>query len=145
MSQEIRDYVSTCTICAKLGTAQMKETLKSHGTPDWPGSKVGADPVALNKIEYLVIIDYFSNFGEINRLNNATAKTVIQKMKSHFSRYGIPDYPISDNGPPFQSEEFDEFADAWDFKHNPSNPGHSQSNGQAESAVKSAKKMLIQT
>ena len=145
MSQEIRDYVSTCTICAELGTAQTKETLIRHDTPDRPWSKVDADLLELNKTEYLVIVDYFSNFGEINRLDNASAKTVIRKMKSHFSHYGIPECLINDNSPPFQSEEFPKFAEEWDFEHSPSSPGHSQSNERAGSAVKSAKKMLIKT
>ena len=66
----------------------MKETLKSHGTPDWPGSKVGADPVALNKIEYLVIIDYFSNFWEINRLNKQRY-LMPEGINARVSRYYI--------------------------------------------------------
>ena len=89
--------------------------------------------------------NYFSNFWEIDRLYSTDASTVIRKLKSHFARYGTPETVVTDNGPQFSSGEFTKFADEWDFTYTPSSPGHSQSNGQAESAVKSAKRMLKKT
>ena len=49
---------------------------------------------------------------------------------------------ISDNGPQYSSLEFSRFIKRWDFEHLSSSPGHSQSNGKAKSAVKTAKRML---
>ncbi len=63
-------------------------------------------------------------------------------MKGHFSRYGIPDVLVTDNGPQFASESFKNFADEWGFQVCPSSPGHQQANGAAESAVKTAKRLL---
>ena len=92
--------------------------------------------------DYLIVVDYFSNFWEIDHLPNTTASTVIKKLKCHFARQGIPDIVISDNGPQFACEKFSNFAKEWGFEHRPGSPGHQQTNGKAEAAVKEAKRLL---
>lgn len=49
---------------------------------------------------------------------------------------------VSDNGPQFSSKEFADFARTWGFEHLTSSPGHSKSNGKAQSGVKTAKHIL---
>ena len=43
---------------------------------------------------------------------------------------------FSDNGPPFNSRDFADFAAVYEFDHKTSSPEYPQSNGKAESAVK---------
>ena len=46
---------------------------------------------------YLIAIDFYSNFWELDRLpNNITAASVTQFCKTNFSRYGIPDVVVAD-------------------------------------------------
>ena len=143
MNHEIRDYVEKCDTCRKYQTSSTRETLMSHEIPARPWQKVGTDLFSLKDKNYLVTVDYFSNFWEIDSLGQDTsAKTVIRKLKAHFARYGCPETVVSDNGPQYASAEFATFSKEWDFEHTPSSPGNSQSNGQAESAVKTAKKLL---
>ena len=42
---------------------------------------------------------------------------VISKLKSLFARHGIPVELLSDNGPPFNSKEFQAFSSAYEFEH----------------------------
>ena len=70
------------------------------------------------------------------------SSTVIRKLKAHFARQGIPDVVISDNGPQSSSREFKKFSQNWEFTHITSSPGYPQSNGKAESAVKTAKRLM---
>ena len=63
-------------------------------------------------------------------------------MKSVFSRYGIPELLISDNGPQYVSKEFEEFAEKYNFKHTTSSPHFPQSNDQAERTVQTVKRLL---
>ena len=143
MSAEIKEYISACEICREFDTtSQARETLMSHEVPSRPWEKIAADIFTLDGKDYLVTIDYYSNFWEIDRLPSTKATTTILKLKGHFARYGIPDQVISDNGPQFSSKEFADFARTWDFKHLTSSPGHSKSNGKAESGVKTAKRIL---
>ena len=71
-----------------------------------------------------------------------TAETIIERFKAHFSRYGVAEAVISDNGKQFTSEQFTNFARDWEFEHITTSPYHTQSNGKVESAVKIAKKII---
>ena len=142
MGSHIAEYISQCGICRKMENTPIKEPLLSHEVPDRPWSKVGLDLFHVQEKTYLVTVDYYSNFWEIDMLKTTESQAVIKKIKAHFARYGIPDTVISDNGPQFSSHTFKEFADQWEFKHHTSSPYHSRSNGLAESAVKTAKRLI---
>ena len=142
MSQEIKDYIQQCEICTTYETTPQKETLESHEIPNRPWQKIGVDLFEWDKKDYLITVDYYSNFWEIDRLYSKTAKTVIKKLKAHFARFGIAEQCISDNGPPFGSAEWIQFSRKWDFEHLTISPGNSKANGKAESAVKMAKRLM---
>ena len=59
-----------------------------------------------------------------------------------FARHGVPECVISDNGPAYASEEFKRFAEQWEFQHVTTSPHYPQSNGKAESAVKTCKTLM---
>ena len=46
--------------------------------------------------DYLVTVDCYSSFFEIDFLSDTSSKSVISKLKHHFARHGIPDVVISD-------------------------------------------------
>ena len=142
MSADIREYVSTCETCCKFSMEQPKETLMQHSVPDRPWQKISVDLFSFESIEYLITEDYFSNFWEIDRLENTTATTVFRKLKAHFARYGIPCQVVSNPGPQVSSSTFQHFSEKWDFEHLLASPAHQQCNGKAESAVKSAKRIM---
>ena len=102
--------------------------------PSRPWQQVGVDLFELNKKEYMITVDYYNNFWEIDRLTSTTSSTVVLKLKNHFARYGCPDRLISDNGPQFVSSEFRKFANDWDFEHRTSSPGNSKANSKVETA-----------
>ena len=71
-------------------------------------------------------------------VNIMQSRNVIKLCKQTFSRYGIPQQLHSDNKSQFNSAKFAAFC----FQHNTSSPGHQQSNGKAESAVRIIKKLM---
>ena len=89
-----------------------------------------------------MLVDFFSNLIQVKHLQENTSSVVIEFLKEHFSRYGIPDTLITDNGPQFTSDEFRHFSRDWEFLHVSSSPHHYKSNGKVESAVKVAKPLL---
>ncbi|XP_048581589.1 uncharacterized protein K02A2.6-like [Nematostella vectensis] len=137
MSQQIRDLVSSCSLCTDHAPAQVKEPLMTPELPKRPWSIVAQDLYTLNGKK----IPNNSGFWEVDELTQATAANVINKTKQHFARYGIPDRVYSDNGPQFANAEYTAFASSWKFEHQTSSPYHSQSNGLIEAAVKSAKNL----
>ena len=106
--------------------------------------KVGIDIMTFQAKDYLVIVDYYSKYPELQCLSDKTASTIIEQCKSVFARHGIPVEIVSDNMP-FQSNEFIAFAKAWCIKTTTSSPTYSQSNGQAERSVQTLKKILKKT
>ena len=142
MSAEIKQQVEACEICRTYETSQQKETLMPYEVPSRPWEKVGTDIFELKNKSYVIMVDYYSNFWEVDKLPDTKARTVILKLKNHFTRYGCPDKVVSDNGPLFSCNEFATFAHTWEFKHCTISPGNSKANGKVESAVKTAKRLL---
>ena len=123
-------------------SSQQKETLKPHELPSRPWQKIAVDLFECQSQDYMVKVDYFSNYWEVDKLSSTTATAVIKKLKPHFARYDSPEFLASDNGPQFASAAFAQFSKTWDFDHRTSSPEHHQSNGMAQSAAKTAKRLI---
>ena len=82
MSARIEATVVACALCAEHWRANAKEPLIPMEIPERPWAKVGADLFEFNKQHYLLIVDYFSTWPEISKLDNLSAKNVISYMKS---------------------------------------------------------------
>lgn len=113
-----------------------------HEIPSRPWQKVAADIMFFGNTRYLITVDYYSKFIEVNRLTDGKATTVINILKQHFARLGIPEIFMSDNGPEFANWEFRNFAKEYDFRHITSSPRYPQSNGMAERAVQTIKNLF---
>ena len=116
--------------------------MKPHDVPNLPWEKVGVDLFVLERQSFMIAVDYYSGFFEVQDMTCTTSTCVITVFKSWFSRHGIPVTVISDNGPPFNSEDFTKFSKECDFHHTTSSPYHAQSNGRVENAVKTCKSLL---
>ena len=141
MADQIKDQVQNCEVCNDFLARQQKEPLMTHKIPETPWSKVGQDLFTLGDENYLVTVDYYSDYFELDLLSDTTAESVVDATKRHFARHGIADM-VTDNGPQYSSAHFSKFAREWEFQHTTSSPLHSQSNGKAESAVKIAKNLV---
>ncbi|KAK0147806.1 hypothetical protein N1851_012497 [Merluccius polli] len=121
---------------------QSREPMVVAEVPTAPWHKVGMDLFHLRGKDYLVVIDYYSNFPEMALLANLSSTCVITHAKSIFARHGIPHTVVSDNGPCFSSKEWQKFAVQYDFNHVTSSPHYAQSNGQAEKGDHILKQLL---
>ena len=65
------------------------------------------------------------------------------QLRAWFCTYGAPDELSSDGGPPFQSHEYAQFLSNWGIHQRLSSAYFAQSNGRAELAVKTAKRILM--
>ena len=142
MNREITDYIEHCDTCNMYTSHPQREPLVVHDVPECPWQKVGCDIFTLDEKDYLCTVDYFSGYFEIDHLERKTARAIIARLKRHFSNHGIPNLFQSDNGPPFDSQEFRDFAAAYEFELVTSSPNYAQSNGRIENAVKTAKQLM---
>ncbi len=145
MTSEIRQMVQKCEHCREYEISPQRETLLTHDVPERPWQRAGSDLFSWEGKDYMVSMDYYSNFWEIDRLYDTSSKMVIGKLKSHYARYGIPDELTTDTGPQFDCRLFRKFTKEYNIVHHMSPPHHHQANGKAESDVKAAKKLLKKT
>ena len=93
---------------------------------------------------YLVLVDRYSSWFTISffKPHAATAQKLILECAALFSAYGAPETFASDGGPQFMSTAFQSFLVDWGIKHRVSSAHYPQSNGRAEAAVKTAKRII---
>ena len=66
--------------------------MKSHTIPTRPWSKISADLFQLNRNNYLVMVDHYSDYIELDSLSrNTTAHSVIRAIKQKFACHEISD------------------------------------------------------
>lgn len=141
VSTQLEEFVKACPICLKTAVLP-KEPLLQTPLPSRPWERIAADLCELKGSDYLVVIDYYSRYIEVQKLTTTTSLSVIAALKGMFSRHGIPSVLVSDNGPQLVSQEMKEFATSWKFQQVTSSPYYPQSNGLAERAVKTVKSLL---
>ena len=142
MAQDLTRYIQQCPVCNQYQTEQQKEPLFCHEVPERPWQIVSCDLFELDNKHYVVLVDHFSDYYEVDRISDLGGQGVIPKLKAHFARHGIPSELMTDNGPPFNGRAFQEFACQYDFEHVTSSPHYAQSNGKAENAVKLVKNLI---
>ncbi len=141
LSKELEELVRNCPECSKA-QKQRAQPLMPSALPELPWQKVGTDLFEWRQRMFLLVVDYYSRYVEIARLNQLTAEEIITHTKSIFARHGIPEEVVSDNGPQYSSQAYAEFAKAYQFRHITSSPYFAQSNGEAERAVGTVKSLL---
>ncbi|XP_031564138.1 uncharacterized protein K02A2.6-like [Actinia tenebrosa] len=150
MTAHIKDKVNSCAICNAFRNQQQRESLHPHDIPGLPWQVVGTDIVKYGGYSYLLVTDFYSKCFEIKSLRQITATCVINNLKKIFARFGIPAEVVSDNGSQYSNtgnlfnstHEFKRFAEEWGFRHTTSSPEYPHSNGAAERAVQTAKRIL---
>ena len=85
MSAQMKDFVGQCDVCLTHRNSQVREPLLQHEFPPHPWVKVAADICFHAGGALLVVVDYFSNFIEVDSLLSETSKSVIRSLMATFS------------------------------------------------------------
>ena len=142
MRKAIHDMCNACQTCAQYGNTAPKKPMKSLPVPTRPWQLISQDIFSFQSQHYLVTVCHFSDWIEVDKLENLSSTTVVEKTKAHFSRFGIPEVCHTDNGPQFFCAEYENFSKTYAFQHIMSSPYHPAGNGRAEAAVKLVKTMM---
>ena len=142
ISEDIRSTYHHCQICAKSARTQQKETLQPIETPQTAWEQLGLDIFSLGNTQYLLAVDYFSQFPVVRKLHSLHSLSIIKHLKDIFTEIGIPRCIVSDGGTQFTSQEFRDFTRTWGIQHRITPPTNAQSNGQAECFVQTIKNSL---
>ena len=139
MEADVMDYIKWCITC--IDNSKMPvEMLHPHKVPTGPWVKIGIDffqDDSGNK--FLIFADYFSKFLFVHPITLTHHVKMLKYLRDLFSTKGLPAIVITNNGPPFNGEEFKLFTWEFDFTHQMSSPHFHQSNGFIELMVKKVK------
>ena len=141
ISNDIRETVEKYGICQASSRAA-KPVGNVSDVPPHTWHTLGTDLFYRNKIDYLVIGDYFSKYLIVRRLPNSSTHVVIKELGLVFTELGRPFVLRSDNGPCYSSREFHNFLSFYQVDHVTSSPHYPQSNGFAEALVGITKKLM---
>jgi hypothetical protein len=141
MKEDIKKYVSQCSICqqAKNEHVRIPGLLNPLPVPTEAWSTISLDfieglPMSGGYICILVVIDKYTKYGHFIPLSHPyAALTVAQKFVDTIYRlHGLPNIIISDRDPIFTSLAWQELFRLTDTKMNMSSANHPQTDGQTE-------------
>ena len=147
MSRDIRDTRERCADCNRNAPSQAATPPHPSPPPSTPFEAVFADFFDYGGRHYLVVGDRLSGWVEILSSSAGTdlggSAGLIRHLRSFFATFGVPEELASDGGPEFTAGNTEKFLRLWGVRHRLSSVGFPQSNGRAEVAVKTAKRLLM--
>ncbi|XP_061705627.1 uncharacterized protein K02A2.6-like [Cydia pomonella] len=139
---DIEQQCNSCRVCAETADAPPRVAIVPWTTSKKAFDRIHIDFLSYNAKSYLIVVDSYSKWIEVFPMTTTTAEATTDKLRELFARFGIPSKLISDNGPPFSSEQFASFLMKNGVTHITSAPYQPASNGEAEIAVRTIKKCL---
>ncbi|XP_054259759.1 uncharacterized protein K02A2.6-like [Macrosteles quadrilineatus] len=140
----IEDTVSACHVCQCTRNAVAKVPLQPWplSTCRWQRIYIDYAEEPQTRQQLLIVVDSFSKWLEVFIMKSTTSAKTIERLRSLFASFGLPQELVSDNAPNFTSTEFKEFLRNNGVKFTLSPPYHPASNGAAERCVQEVKKNL---
>ena len=136
INSDLKEMVEKCDICQSQQNSTTSVQKYVSEVPPHPWHTLGSDLFYFQRIDFLVVVDYFSKYLIVRKIPSSTSSAVIKELGMIFSEFGNPLVFRSDNGPCYSSQEFKFFMQNWLVEHRTSSPHYPQSNGLAESMVK---------
>ena len=143
LDKEIEEMAKSCQSCQAVKSGPPAAPLHPWSWPSQPWQRVHIDFAGpfLGKM-FLLTMDSHSKWPEVIEMSQTSTSQTINVLRALFSRYGLPQQIVSDNGPQFVSEEFAAFMRSNGIKHTRCAPYHPSSNGAVERFVQSFKQAM---
>ncbi|XP_062538803.1 uncharacterized protein K02A2.6-like [Armigeres subalbatus] len=146
MPSEAEAWVKTCPTCAINGKPEKTTPMQRIFAP-----KVVWDTIALdfngpyarfNGISILVIVDYRSRYLMAKPVKSTSFEHTKQVLESIFDKEGFPKIIRTDNGPPFNGEDYKRYCNERGIQMSFSTPLFPQQNGLVEGYMKIVNKAM---
>jgi len=146
IDKHIEGHVYQCIPCQQNSREPVKAPIHTWETPRKPWSRLHIDFAGpFEGSMWLIVMDATSKWPEVIKMNNnTTAEHTITVLRTLFSRLGLPSQIVSDNGPQFTSEAYQQFCANNGIRRTLTAPYHPRSNGEAECFVQTFKNAIRQ-
>ena len=142
ITRDINLSCASCEQCQENAPSQDKEPLIMTGPPEYPFEKVVADLFTEKQAWYLAFACRLTGWLEIAFFPRSTRSAeIITILRSLFQRFGSPEEISLDGATNLKSGEILFFLDSWGVHRRVSSAHYPQSNGRAEAAVRTAKRI----
>ena len=141
MTYNIQQLIEKSMICQEYGESQPLVGTTQE-LPQFPWHTLLTDLFYWKRMDFLIIADVFSKYILVKKLPNSTTVAVCIELSMIVTELGLPHIIRSDNGPCYNSKEFQQFLQCYSITHQTSSPNHPRSNGFVERMVGVAKKLM---
>ena len=126
--------IDQCYECQVTTKGDREEPIKVTSIPSRPRDTVSIDHGGLYPEGHynLVLIDKRTRYPVVESVPSTDLQNNKKRLKHIFATYGTPRKIESDNGTPFNSKGFNEFAKQEGFQHHRVTALHPRANGEVE-------------
>ena len=138
MNSMIDTAIDQCYECQVATKRDREEPIKVTSIPTRPWDTISIDhggPYPDGHYN-LILIDKRTRYPVVENVPSTDFQTNKERLKHIFATYGTPKRIESDNGPPFNSKDFNEFAKQEGFQHHRVTALHPRANGEVETLNK---------
>ena len=129
----VKETITKFRPCQSVGKPNPPEPLYMTEMPSAPWHKINIDffgPLPSGDL-LLVVIHRYSRYPEVEIVRSTKSSVLIPKLDKIFTVYGIP-FELTNNGPPFNGDEFARYLKLLCVKSTPSTPKWPQGNAEVE-------------
>ena len=140
MTYDVQELIERCIICQEHGKSQ-PIIGTTQELPPFPWHTLATDMFYWKRMDFLIVADDFSKYFIVRKLENSTSAAVCAELSMIVTELGLPHIIRSDNGPCYNSKEFQQFLQQY-ITHQTSSRNHPRSNGFVERMAGVAKKLM---
>ena len=141
ITYDIQELIERCIICQEHGKSQ-SIIGTTQELPPFLWHTLATDIFYWKRMDFLIVADVFSKYFLVRKLANSSSAAVCAEIATIVTELGLPHIIRSDNGPCYNSKEFQQLLQCYNITHHTSRPHHPRSNGFVERMVGVAKKLM---
>ena len=141
MTYDIQQLIEKCIIYQEYGKSQPLIGTTQQ-LPPFPWHTLATDLFYWKRMDFLIVADIFSKYIIVRKLPNSTFAAMCIELSMFVTELGLPHIIRSDNGPCYNSKEFQPFLQYYSITHQTSSPNHPRSNRFIKRMVGVAKKLM---
>ena len=108
MTYDAQQLIEKCVICQEYGKSQ-PIIGTTQELPPFPWHTLATDMFYWKRMDFLIVVDVFSKYIILRKLPNSTSAAVCIELSMIVTELGLPHIIRSDNGPCYNSKEFQQF------------------------------------
>ena len=143
MEGDLQHHRASCTSCDVHSPSLPAEAMELTPPPDYPFQSTVVDMFQLDGHMYMAYADRLTGWLEVAHFPNGTNSPKLKsQLRRYFTRWGAPEQISMDGGTNLVSDEMTTFFRKWGASVRLASAQYPQSNGRAEAAVKTAKRII---